>query len=68
MPDEDLTQIPLGRFQVGIAGLQAAIEELKDWRGRPDAEIAQALGPAQDQELYPRFGSRRLSGGISAGV
>ncbi len=43
MPDEDLTQISCGRFRVGITGLQAAIEELKAWRGRPDAEIAQAL-------------------------
>ncbi len=43
MPDEDLTQISLGRFRVGIAGLKAAIEELKSWQGCPEAEIAQAL-------------------------
>lgn len=43
MPDGDLTQIFLGRFQVGITGLKAAIEEVKAWQGRPDAEIAQAL-------------------------
>jgi small redox-active disulfide protein 2 len=41
--DEDLIQISLGRFQVGITGMKAAIEELKSWQGRPDAEIAQAL-------------------------
>lgn len=43
MPDEDITQISLGKFRVGISGLQAAIEELKSWQGRADAEIAQAL-------------------------
>jgi small redox-active disulfide protein 2 len=43
MPDEDLTQISLGRFRVGIAGLKAAIEDLKAWRQRPEAEIGQAL-------------------------
>jgi small redox-active disulfide protein 2 len=43
MPDEDLTQISLGKFRVGITGLKAAIEEVKSWQGRPDAEIAQAL-------------------------
>ncbi len=43
MHDEDLTQISLGRFRVGIAGLKAAIEALKSWQGRPEAEIDQAL-------------------------
>ncbi|MHB8066281.1 MAG: thioredoxin family protein [Desulfobaccales bacterium] len=43
MPDEDITQISLGKFRVGITGLKAAIEELKSWQGRPNAEIAQAL-------------------------
>jgi len=43
MPDEDLTQISLGRLRVGIAGLKVAIEELKSWQDRPEAEIAQAL-------------------------
>jgi small redox-active disulfide protein 2 len=43
MPDEDLTQISLGRFRIGITGLKAAIEEVKYLQGRPDAEIAQAL-------------------------
>ncbi len=43
MPDEDFTQISLGRFRVGVAGLKAAIEELKSWQGRPDAEITQGL-------------------------
>ncbi len=43
MPDEDLTQIALGQFRVGITGLKAAIEELKSWQGSPDTEIAQAL-------------------------
>ena len=43
MPDEDITQISLGKFRVGITGLKAAIEALKSWQGRPDAEIAQAL-------------------------
>ena len=63
MPDEDLTQISLGRFRVGIAGLKAAIEEVKSLQGRPDAEIAQALLtrlrgknyiPAAAQEEYRR--------------
>jgi small redox-active disulfide protein 2 len=43
MPDEDITQISLGKFRVGITGLQAAIEELKSCRGRSDDEIAQTL-------------------------
>jgi small redox-active disulfide protein 2 len=43
MADEDLIQISLGRFRVGITGMKAAIEELKSWQGRADAEIAQAL-------------------------
>ena len=63
MPDEDLTQIYLGKFRVGITGLKAAIEELESWRGRPDAEIAQALLaklkprnyiPASAQEEYQK--------------
>ncbi len=63
MPDEDLTQISLGRFRVGITGLKAAIEEMKSWQGRPDEEIAQALLaavkprnyiPASAQEEYQR--------------
>jgi len=61
MPDEDITQISLGKFRVGITGLKAAIEELQSWQGRPDAEIAQALLaklkprnyiPASAQEEY----------------
>jgi small redox-active disulfide protein 2 len=43
MNDEDFTQISLGRLRVGIAGLKAAIDELKSWQERPEAEIAQAL-------------------------
>jgi small redox-active disulfide protein 2 len=43
MPDEDITQISLGKFRVGVTGLKAAIEELKSWQGRPDAEISQVL-------------------------
>ena len=63
MPDEDLTQISLGRFRVGITGLKAAIEEAKSWRERPEEEIAQALLaavkprnyiPASAQEEYKR--------------
>ena len=63
MPDEDLTRISLGRFKVGITGLKAAIEEAQALRGRPDAEIAQALLaklkqinyiPAAAQEEYQK--------------
>jgi small redox-active disulfide protein 2 len=63
MRDEDITQISLGQFRVGISGLQAAIEELKSWQGRADAEIAQALYiklkprnyiPAAPQEEYKK--------------
>lgn len=63
MPDEDLTQISLGRFRVGITGLKAAIEDMKSWQGRPDAEIAQTLLaklkprnyiPASAQEEYQK--------------
>ena len=43
MPDEDTTQISLGRFRVGITGLKAAIEELKSLKGRGGEEISQAL-------------------------
>jgi small redox-active disulfide protein 2 len=63
MPDEDLTQISLGRFRVGITGLKAAIEEVKSWQGRSEEEITQALLvrvkpsnyiPASAQEEYKR--------------
>lgn len=63
MADEDLTQISLGKFRVGITGLKAAIEEAKSWRDRPEEEIAQALLaavkprnyiPASAQEEYKR--------------
>ncbi len=63
MPDDDVTQISLGRFRVGITGLKAAIEEAKSWRDRPEEEIAQALLaavkprnyiPASAQEEYKR--------------
>jgi small redox-active disulfide protein 2 len=63
MPDEDITQISLGKFRVGITGLKAAIEEAKSWRERPDEEIAHALLaavkprnyiPASAQEEYKR--------------
>ena len=63
MPDEDITQISLGRFRVGITGLKAAIEEAKSSRERPEEEIAQALFaavkprnyiPASAQEDYKR--------------
>ncbi len=63
MPDEDITQISLGRFRVGITGLKAAIDAVKSWRGRPDDEIVQALFarvkprnyiPASAQEEYKR--------------
>jgi len=43
MPDEDITQLSLGRLKVGISGLKAAIAEAQALRGRPDEEIAQAL-------------------------
>lgn len=43
MREEDLTQISLGRFKVGITGLKAAIEATQALRGRPEDEIAQAL-------------------------
>jgi small redox-active disulfide protein 2 len=43
MTEEDITQISLGKFRVGISGLKAAIEELQSWRGHLDVEIAQAL-------------------------
>lgn len=43
MPEDDIIQISLGRFKVGITGMREAIEEVKVWKGRPDAEIAQAL-------------------------
>ncbi len=43
MRTDDVTQISLGKFKVGITGLAAAIEEIWDWRGRPDEDIAQAL-------------------------
>ncbi|RJR34602.1 MAG: thioredoxin family protein [Deltaproteobacteria bacterium] len=63
MPGDDITQISLGKFRVGITGLKAAIEELRSRQGRPDAEIAQALLeklkpgnyiPASAQEEYKK--------------
>ncbi|MBM4273146.1 MAG: thioredoxin family protein [Deltaproteobacteria bacterium] len=43
MSPQDITQISLGKFKVGINGLKDAVEEVKVLRGRPDEEIAQAL-------------------------
>lgn len=43
MAPEDITRISLGKFTVGVTGLNAAIEEIKALRGRPEEEIAQAL-------------------------
>jgi small redox-active disulfide protein 2 len=43
MSDDDITQISLGRFKVGISGLKAAIAEVQAWQGRPDDDIALAL-------------------------
>ena len=63
MPDNDLTQISVGRFRVGITGLQAAIEEVKSLHDRSEAEIAEALFdklktrnyiPTQAREEYKR--------------
>lgn len=61
MPDEDITQISLGRFKVGITGLKAAIEEVRALGERSEADITQALLtklktknyiPAAAQEAY----------------
>jgi small redox-active disulfide protein 2 len=61
MPDDDLTQISVGQFRVGITGLKAAIEEVQSLQGRPETEIADALLhklksrnyiPTQAQEEY----------------
>ena len=52
MPDEDITQISLGRLRVGITGLKAAIEEVKSWRERPEEEIVQALLAAVQPRNY----------------
>jgi len=63
MSQEDITQVSLGKFKVGIAGLKEAIEEVKVLHGRPDAEISQALFdrlkprnyiPASSREEYKR--------------
>jgi hypothetical protein len=43
LPDDDLSQISIGRFWVGITGLQQAITEVKSLQGQPEAEIADAL-------------------------
>jgi small redox-active disulfide protein 2 len=40
---DDVIQISLGKFKVGIAGLKEAIEEVRALGERPDGEIAQAL-------------------------
>ncbi len=52
MPNEDITQISLGKFRVGITGLKTAIEEAKSWRDRPEEEIAQALLAAVKPRNY----------------
>ncbi len=41
--EQDMTQISLGRFRVGITGLKAAIAEVKGLQGASNEEIAQAL-------------------------
>ncbi|MGQ9689090.1 MAG: thioredoxin family protein [Desulfobaccales bacterium] len=42
-PESDVTPLWVGGHRVGISGLRAAIEQVKDLQGRPDPEIAQAL-------------------------
>jgi small redox-active disulfide protein 2 len=43
MPDEDITQISLGRFKVGLYGLKSAIQEVQGLGDLSEGEIAQAL-------------------------
>jgi small redox-active disulfide protein 2 len=43
MSNSDLTQISLGRFRVGITGLQGAIEAVQSLKARSEYEIAEAL-------------------------
>lgn len=43
MLSDDVTQISLGKFKVGIAGLKEAIEEVRALGELPEEEIAQAL-------------------------
>jgi small redox-active disulfide protein 2 len=43
MPEDDITQLAVGRFRVGIAGLQKAIAEVKNLPGQNEDEIAEAL-------------------------
>lgn len=43
MNSDEVTQISLGKFKVGIAGLKEAIEEVRAMGERPEGEIAQAL-------------------------
>jgi small redox-active disulfide protein 2 len=43
MPEDDITQLAVGRFRVGIAGLQQAIAEVRNLLGQNEAEIAEAL-------------------------
>jgi hypothetical protein len=41
--DDDLIQISVGGFRVGIAGLQQAIEEAINLPGQNEEEIAEVL-------------------------
>ena len=43
MPDEDITQISLGRFKVGLYGLKSAIQEVQGLGDLSEGEIGQAL-------------------------
>ena len=43
MSSQEIIQISLGKFQVGITGLKEAIDAVLPLKDRPDAEIAQAL-------------------------
>ncbi len=49
---DDVTQISLGKFKVGIAGLKKAIEEVRAMGERPEGEIAQALLARLKPENY----------------
>jgi small redox-active disulfide protein 2 len=59
MSQEDVTQVSLGKYKVGITGLKKAIEEVRGRPGQSEAEIGQALFDTLKAQNYIPVSARQ---------